>query len=171
MYTNLNKRFLAFIIDVFLIYCLSYIGFFVLDLMLDFRNIMLCSGFISLFYFILFWVKFHGRTPATFFLGIQLVSDDGNSVTFKNAFLRAGALFTFIAPVGIIIFLTLLNIIETLVYMRKSPYKENKQTVWDVFSHTYVVEGKRRGKREKGKGSDPKKGQSDESSGDVSKGK
>lgn len=138
----LYQRVCSFLIDVCILYLSSSIFIRILNMDYSASMLMLIAGFFSIPYFIFFW-KYSGRTLGGYLLKIKVVSDHSNGMSIKELFLRAGALFVFVAPVGIIIVLAILNGAHTVFWsLQKSPYKEKKQAVWDIAAHTCVVESK-----------------------------
>jgi uncharacterized RDD family membrane protein YckC len=138
MYASLLKRFVSFLLDVFFIYSVS---FFVLTSfnVENYLSYMILSGIISSFYFILFWLKMDGQTLGAKLVGIKVICDQ-DKLNFSKAFIRASQLILFIAPIGLLIFADVINLLLSIWTLSTSPYKEKKKTSWDVGSRTSVID-------------------------------
>lgn len=137
---TLSKRVISFFVDILLIYISAFFFIYIFHIKYSILTLMVVAAIFSMCYFPFYWVVFRGRTIGNFTMGIKLSTIDSSKLNFKTSLLRASILLTLIFPYGIIVFLAVLNIIQSFLFLKKSPYKENKQTAWDVASKTIVIQ-------------------------------
>lgn len=137
---TLSKRIISFCVDVLLIYSFAFFFVYIFHIKYSLLTLMVVAAIFSIFYFPFYWMSFNGRTLGNFSAGIKLSTTDNNKLNFKISLLRVSILLTLIFPYGVILFLAVLNIIQSILFLKKSPYKEKRQTAWDVATKTIMLQ-------------------------------
>jgi len=133
------KRIMGFIMDLIVLYFCSICFMTILKIPWSKVTIMMGAGFSSLLYFPLFWLATKGKTIGGMLVGIRLVPDGSNVLTFKACIIRALILLPLIFPYGLVSVLSLLNIIESLILFNKDSNKDVLKATWDIASKTKII--------------------------------
>ena len=142
MYASIHRRIFAFLIDILTIYIFPIILRFLGAIDNKISTMMLLAVFISWFYFFILLLIFKGKTLGSSLLGIQVVASDSTKLTIKSIIIRSILLTILIAPVGVVLIASIINLIASLITLNTPPWKEKKQTVWDFASDTCVINTK-----------------------------
>ncbi len=139
MQANIDRRIISFLMDVIITYLLSFFTVFLFNLPKDLTTCMLLAWPYTLIYFIFSWLKLNGQTIGAKTVGIKIISNDGSSLCLKQTLLRASLLTVIVAPVGILIFIAIYNLIISIKTFNSSCINEKQRTMWDLASKTTVV--------------------------------
>lgn len=140
IYIGWLKRFFAYMLDVGGIYFIVYVTLSILQVRQDFFPWMLVSArLLAIPYFTFFPLVSNGQTLGQKVLAVRTLSDNGARINFKQGFLRATVPVVAIAPTGLFLIITVLYLIQTVHLGNRSPYKEKRQTAWDIYSKTIAV--------------------------------
>ncbi|MCK4828453.1 RDD family protein [bacterium] len=141
VYAPLYQRFVAFVIDVMLIYGMAIsfsLGFGVIN---DRAWIMLFAAFFSWIYLTFFYYKGKGQTVGGKAFGIKVTTIDGSELGFWKALLRSVLISALISPFGFVSVLTLSFILFSVLSLNLKPTKQRQQTFWDAATKSCVIKG------------------------------
>ncbi|MFP4472515.1 MAG: RDD family protein [Candidatus Omnitrophota bacterium] len=139
-YASLKERLLAFLIDMIIVYAAA-------DVLISldsaypaslFRYMMI-AGSLAVPYFLSVWM-ISGQSMGSRVVGIKTISEPGQNWTGVRLLLRGAMMFVFAAPYGIMFLFAVMTLLVTFFWtLRMSPFKERRQTVWDVACRTVVI--------------------------------
>lgn len=145
---SLTKRFLAFLIDVLLLYLNTFL-ILRFGLNFEFRGQVITFSIIALilFYFFLFYLIFFnivlkGQTFGYKIMNIRLISIDGSKPRVWQVIIRSIFVTALAVPFlnQLILYVAISWVVFSIIFLLIPPTKYRKQTFWDLSSKTYVIE-------------------------------
>lgn len=138
-YVSWSNRFKSYLIDLFINYTFVGLIYYIINQSVDLLEMMVYVRLFAIIYFPVLLYLNNGRTIGGLMFKIKVLQSDGRKLGLWKSFLRSTILFVSIAPRDSFYVATILFIIGSIRIRNKMPYSEKRQTLWDTYPRTIVV--------------------------------